>query len=143
PAGSVGRRRRGWLAAIAGVRSAIQTASIAARQMEDSGMRHITLTLTSIMLLTLASTAAAKPPRSDLAGLRLGMPEGAAQEMLEKRGTKQGEKEREGEREEQESWRLERGPWGYVAFGVDAGRVIWVTAFARETGPRIRYAELG
>ena len=106
-------------------------------------MRSWSFTCSAILLMLLAIPAVAKPPRAELAGIKLGMSEETAHESLEKRGTKQSEKEKEGERDEQESWQLKRGPWGYVAFGVASGRVGWVTAFAREDGPRIRYADIG
>ena len=99
--------------------------------------------LSATLLLTLATASPTRMPRPELAGLRLGMTEEAAHESLEKRGTKSQEKLQEGEADEQESWSLQRGPWGYVAFGVEDERVSWVTAFARRDGPRIRYRDLG
>jgi len=97
----------------------------------------------TILLLAWATAAAARPPRAELVGLRLGMPEGEAQARLAKLGTRTAEKPLERESEEQESWSLRHGPWGYVSFGVEAGRVLWVTAFGRREGPRVRYRDLG
>src|SRR5260221_323822 len=90
-------------------------------------MRSWSFTCSAILLL--AIPAVAKPPRAELAGIKLGMSEETAHESLEKRGTKQSEKEKEGERDEQESWQLKRGPWGYVAVSVASRRVSWVSAF--------------
>ena len=106
-------------------------------------MRTATLALGTTLLITLATAAPARMPRAELAGLRLGMSEEAAQESLAKRGTKAQENPRERERDEQESWALRQGPWGYVSFGIEDDRVSWVTAFARRAGPRIRYRDLG
>src|SRR5882672_5479442 len=106
-------------------------------------MRHTRFVVATLMLLAVATAAAARSPRAELVGLRLGMPEEKAQAMLTKLGTRATERAREREAEEQESWSLRRGPWGYVAFGVEDGRVRWVTAFARREGPRVRYRDLG
>src|SRR5256885_1720929 len=110
---------------------------------EGERMRPTRSVLATLVLLAFASPAAARPPRADLVGLRLGMPEEQAQALLSKQGTRTAEHAQEREEEEHESWSLRRGPWGYVAFGVDEGRVRWVTAFARREGPKVRYRDLG
>lgn len=106
-------------------------------------MRNPVPALIVLMLFAFVGTASAHPPRPDLAGLRLGMSNEQASETLARRGKPLHGNGEESERGVQESWSLERGPWAYVAFGVDGGRVRWVTAFARRTGPRIRYRDIG
>ena len=106
-------------------------------------MRIPVLVLIVVLLLTFIATASARPPRPELVGLRLGMSEEQAHETLAHRGKPLHGNGEESEHGRQESWSLDHGPWGYVAFGLDAERVRWVTAFARRTGPRIRYRDIG
>ena len=106
-------------------------------------MRTVTLAVTAVLLLLAAPMASAKPPRAELAGLRLGMSDEAAHETLAKHGSPLRDSGHERESEEHETWSLKRGPWGYVSFGVVEEHVSWVTAFARRGGPRLRYRDLG
>ena len=105
-------------------------------------MRHACLFLALAALVVLASTANARPPRAELVGIRLGMSEEEAHAQLSKQG-KRAEEKHEREEGEQESWSMDRGPWGYVALGVEDDRVRWVSAFARRDGPRVRFRDLG
>lgn len=98
---------------------------------------------TAVLLILAATLAWAKPPRAELAGLRLGMTDDAAHAALAKRGAPIREHGHERESEEHETWSLARGPWSYVSFGVVDERVSWVTAFARTGGQRLRYRDLG
>ena len=106
-------------------------------------MRPATCVLTAMLLAAFAGAAFAKPPRAELAGLRLGMSEEEAHERLARLGTRNPAGEAGGENEGQESWALKRGPWGYVALSIKDDRVAWVSVFARKEGPRIRYRDLG
>ena len=105
-------------------------------------MRPTILALALATSLAFAAAADARPPRAELVGIRLGMSEEEAHEHLSKLG-KQAQEKNEREEEEQESWSLDRGPWGYVALGVEEERVRWVTVFARRGGPAVRYRDLG
>jgi len=106
-------------------------------------MRNVIGSLLLTVLTVLPTAALAKPPRAELAGVRLGMAEADAQARLSKLGKRTSEKDREREEDEQESWSLSSGPWGYVTFGVEEGRVSWVTVFARREGPHVLYRDLG
>ncbi len=106
-------------------------------------MRNSVPALVVILLLSSIATASAAPPRAELAGLRLGMSEEQARETLARHGKPLRGKGEESERGEQESWSLDRGPWAFVAFGIDGERLRWITAFARRAGPHIRYRDIG
>jgi len=106
-------------------------------------MRLAVLSLASLALFTLAPVASARGPVSELAGVRVGMPEDRAHAALARHGTR-GQERAEREREdEQETWTLRGGPWATLAFGVSDARVRWVTAFARTSGPRVRFRDVG
>ncbi len=94
-------------------------------------------------LLALASPLTARPPRPELAGIRLGMSEAAVHEKLASGGALVPESRFEREREEHETWKMARGPYGFVALGFAGDRVSWVTAFARAQGPVIRFRDVG
>lgn len=106
-------------------------------------MKTHPLHLVAVAMLLLAGTAFARSPRAELAGLRLGMTEEAVHEKLRSAGTLMPESRLEKEREEQQSWKLSHGPYGFLALGYDDERVAWITAFVREDGPPIRYADVG
>ena len=95
------------------------------------------------LLLLAAAQAKIRMPKPELAGIKLGMEAEEARERLGKHGTPAQSKEQEHEGEEQQSWSMKRGPWGFVALGIAGERVHWVTAFARPTGPRTRYRDVG
>jgi hypothetical protein len=71
------------------------------------------------------------------------MPEEEAREHLARIGTLSPGPAHEKESEEQGTWTLRRGPWVYVALGLQDERVAWVTAFARPEGRRVRYRDIG
>jgi hypothetical protein len=100
-----------------------------------------------VCLLTLAAgaalpAAAAAPeePEPEVLGIRIGM----SMEEAHARLSKMGRLEKE-ERKQQEVWALsgdERFAFLIVGFEKQSRRVRYVTAKARETGKRVRYAEV-
>jgi hypothetical protein len=106
-------------------------------------MRHAFLILPTLLLLLAAAPSKTRMPKPELAGIKLGMEADAARGQLAKHGTAAASKEQEHEGGEQQSWAMKKGPWGYVALGFQGERVHWITAFARQEGPRIRYRDVG
>lgn len=100
------------------------------------------LMLIGALMLTLGGLAQAsvKEPQPEVLGIRLGM----SAEEAHARLRKMGRLERE-ERKQQEIWALdndERFAYVIIGFEKESGRVRYITAKARETGPRVRYADL-
>jgi hypothetical protein len=95
----------------------------------------VTLTL----LLSLAVPASGRGLRDNVLGLRIGM----SRKEVHRRLQKVGNLERE-VRGRQEVWTLTREPrFASVLVGFDADfKVRYVTAIAREAGPRMRYSDL-
>ena len=106
-------------------------------------MRTATAFLCALLFLLVPGVSAAKPPRAELLGISLGMPEDEAHERLVRIGTLSPGPTHERESEAQASWTLRAGPWAYVALGLHDNQVAWVTAFARPKGHRVRYRDLG
>ena len=93
-----------------------------------------------IVLLTLApaSALAGKIP-TDLLGIRVGMEDRDARRRLEKMGTPVTSAEAP-----KQTWNLRDKRYSSVTIRYDANwRVLWMTAFAREGGKRVRYGDIG
>jgi len=91
------------------------------------------------LLLALATPAFAKARPSDLLGLVPGMSDREVQHRLEKIGTVV-----RGQDRAKQTWQLRDSRYEYVIIRYDEEwRLHWATAFAREGGRRVRYADLG
>jgi len=107
--------------------------------------RRNSLALALAALIVCAAPAAARAPLHELAGIRVGMSEPEARERLEHAGAAVHDAHEKRDRDEDEAtyWKLDSGPWAYVALGFVDDRVDWVTAFARPDGAPLRFGSVG
>ena len=106
-------------------------------------MKKSITTALLLFLLVLEVGAAAKNPRREVLGLRIGMSEETAHRQLLKIGRQQKEeKDRESEGE-QEVWLLRDRRLDYLILRFNGEHKLWhLTAVARQ-GSRLLYSELG
>jgi len=91
------------------------------------------------LLFILATPAFAKARPSDLLGLVPGMSDRDAEHRLEKIGVVV-----RGQDRAKQTWKLRDSRYEYVIIRFDGEwKLQWATAFAREGGRRVRYADLG
>ena len=93
----------------------------------------------AVLLVCLAGPASAGKAPADVLGLYPGMSDTDAQRRLEKIGEAV-----RGEDRAKQTWKLRDPRYGYLVLRYDESwRIHWVTAFARETGRRTRYRDIG
>lgn len=101
-------------------------------------IREIT-TLSTALLLCLATPAFAKRTQSEVLGLQPGMTDTEVHQKLSKIGQVVRGKDRG-----KQTWKLRDPRFGFLVLRYDEDwRLHWATAFAREGGRRVRYRDVG
>lgn len=96
------------------------------------------ISLTMILLLSVSASAAFRELPTEIMGISIGMSRADAQTRLQSLGSLERET-----RKRQEVWAIKDARISYLLVGYDPElRVRYVTAIARNGGPRIRYDEV-
>lgn len=107
-------------------------------------MRRPRIVLVALAALTVlaAAEAQAKSPPRDILGIRLGMSEAEVHRRLARIGVESGYAPARLEKHK-EMWEVRDARIASVAIKFDdEGRLLWITAFARPEGKRLRYRDV-